>query len=875
LINFLQLRSQANDPALTPLTRDLARQAVEDYAKNLRESPLEKLAWTGLIARQLKRAAFVLIVFGGLLLAVLPVTKVELARFADPYGDHPPYSLTRLEIVEPSTGGTNVLYGRSFVVKAKAAGHQPKELFLTAHPVGAPEKAVTLPMFDKGSAGFHQLLDNVRAETVVYVHTKDRASVSKQHRLGVILTPQLEQARVRIVPPAYTGLPAEEKPYEFKPLRALTGSKLEFRLRSNRPLREGTMELIGGSETAQQIPLTAASEFEVMCSVAVADSGRLRFSLVDVDGLPSQEQWEGGLTVTHDLPPTVHLAEPERDAMVSMDLVVKVHIEAADDYGLRTVRLHRALNGIYSSPLVMSYDKVVRDAHELVELDLAHLGIVPGDIISLYAEAVDSAPEPHLARSQVVQLMVISVEEYNQMLREQTDLADTHAKYSGLMNELQDLIEGQRKLEQAAQRLQEEMAKADARQQEELSRALDGMLARQNELNHQLEKQAERMEKFVRDLPLYDVEKELKDALDKQAAGVRNSAATNQLAMEQIAKRSVNANGGRQLSPELMKDFQQESKDQIERLGGGQQETKKEVLETLAEMSQMQELMKDFNQFETLHRVQQELTAQAQAYDRPGQLNREDQLALKDLASVEKQVGDALLQLEKKLRQDADAAEKLFPKAAKSGRDLADAINEQRFESMARQATSQMLAAKGSESYQMADRLRQEMEKLFQQCQGSGGNCPGSKELDNYLQLKRGLNAGNNFNQMSQCRKFGLGKGQRPGSGSGMAAGMSAGMGETGEAGYAMPGAPPMGIMGREAIPNGGNATARASSELGRGQGAGPGGNTDSLKEGADVLTGLNPVNRQSGAVASESVAEEYSDLVDRYFEAITTRKKP
>ena len=64
-------------------------------------------------------------------------------------GDHPPYSFTRLEMVQPGASGTNVLYDKGIVVKVKAFGHQPKEVFLTSFPAGHPEKAVTLPMFDK------------------------------------------------------------------------------------------------------------------------------------------------------------------------------------------------------------------------------------------------------------------------------------------------------------------------------------------------------------------------------------------------------------------------------------------------------------------------------------------------------------------------------------------------------------------------------------------------------------------------------------------------------------------------------------------------------------------------------------------------------
>jgi hypothetical protein len=82
-------------------------------------------------------------------------------------------------------------------------------------------------------------------------------------------------------------------------------------------------------------------------------------------------------------------------------------------------------------------------------------------------------------------------------------------------------------------------------------------------------------------------------------------------------------------------------------------------------------------------------------------------------------------------------------------------------------------------------------------------------------------------------------------------------------------------VMGNESAANRGGATSRQQSRAGKGAGAlhasAAAGETDK----ADVLKGLNPVNRQSGAVASEAVIEEYNDVVESYFKAITTRKKP
>ncbi|MGD0745979.1 MAG: hypothetical protein ABSA45_12570, partial [Verrucomicrobiota bacterium] len=664
LINLLQLNEQTRDISLAPLTRELARRAVENYAAELRGVPMENLARTDETSRHLKRAAWTLLGFAAVLAIGFRITAIEAARFADPFGDHPPYSFTHLEIVQPGPAGTNVLYGKGLIVKVKVLGHQPKEVFLTSFPLGHPRQAVTLTMFDESGAGFNQLLDNVRTELVVFAHTKDHLSESKQVRVGVVLTPQLEKAFVRIAPPDYTGTKPEEKLYEFKGIQTLEGSAVRFRIQSNRPLREGLLEITADDQPPQRIVLKKSADNEVTGSFIATESGRLNFGIVDVAGLPSQGGCEGALTVTHDLPPEIHIINPEHDAFAAMDFKLQAQIEASDDYGLREIRLHRGLNGVYSAPKVFLYNTVVLDSRETADFNFAGLGIQPGDVISLFAEALDTAPQPHLARSQTVRLAVISVEDYNNYLREQSDISDTEAKYAELSADLQELIEKQKELGEAAQRLDNQLALAGAKQREAQAQQLDSLIAQQNELNEQLNKQAERMENFVRQHPLYDVEQDLQEMLRQQAANIRESTQTNDAVARDIAQRSSPPGGPRQLSPDMLNDFKKASDDQVARLGQVNEETDKQIVQTLDDMSQMQELSKDFNLFESLYRAQQDLAQQTQAYNRPGQLNREDQLALKDLAASEKQVGDSLDQLQGKLRDDAKTAEKLFPKAA-------------------------------------------------------------------------------------------------------------------------------------------------------------------------------------------------------------------
>ena len=315
-------------------------------------------------------------------------------------------------------------------------------------------------MFDKSGAGYDQLLDNIRGDLLVFAHTKDHASQSRQVRVGVVLTPQLEKMFVRIAPPAYTGIKPEEKPYTFQAVQALEGGEIKFRLQSNRPLREGALELTSGEQAPQRIALAKSGDKEVSGSFIAGESGRMRFSFVDTSALASQGDFEGALTVTHDLPPEVHLAQPEQDALVAVDFKLQAQIEASDDYGLREVRLHRGLNGVFSAPKTYGYTNIVRDSRETFDFNFAELGLQPGDVISLFAEALDNAPQPHLSRSQTVRLQVISVEDYNDLLREQSDIADAEAKYAELNDDLQALIERQKQLGEETQKLNEQLAKA-------------------------------------------------------------------------------------------------------------------------------------------------------------------------------------------------------------------------------------------------------------------------------------------------------------------------------------------------------------------------------------------------------------------------------
>src|SRR5207253_1971232 len=133
-------------------------------------------------------------------------------------------------------------------------------------------------------------------------------------------------------------------------------------------------------------------------------------------------------------------------------------------------------------------------------------------------------------------------------------------------------------------------------------------------------------------------------------------------------------------SQKMLDEFKQASDEQLARLGATEQETQDQVVKPLEDMSLMHEIIKDINRFKDLYAAQQELAKQAAAYARPTPLNREDQLALKDLASQQKQIGEALDELEQKFWEDGKAAQEKFPKAGQSAQEISQKMGDLKFQ---------------------------------------------------------------------------------------------------------------------------------------------------------------------------------------------------
>ncbi len=849
LVNILQLDQDSRLESASPLTRSLASHAVSEAGKSLDLPKLPRLAREPRLPRIALRTAIAPLLLIAITLFGGRHVRQQWLRFLDPYGDHPAFSLTHLEITSPSPE-ERILYGGSVKFEVAATGHRPRELFITAIDGESPPK--TLPMVSRGDGTFLAALENITRPLEVTAHTADGSSRSHRHLVRLILTPQIGPATVRIIPPKYTGQNERLTSYRFTALQALEGTEISFHLDSNRPLGKGRLDFDTGEEFPLSIPLEPSGEKSGNSATATFSptaSGRLSFHLVDAEGNAAEEIPTSSITVTKDLPPAIVISAPDADSLVVDGFQVPIVVDATDDYGIRFVRLHIGVNGVFYPVESIELKRPGERRHRLThELDLANIGAKPGDAITYFAEAIDSRPDPQLTRTGTRRMEVITEQEYNDHIRREADVAAIAGKYEALLERLEKRVAEQERIAEKLKELQEKVAANP--EDPEILAEFSTALSEQMDLNEDLANSADEMEQFGRENPVYDFEKELHERLKEQATEIRESVEQNKQAMEEAIEK-----GPAPPEPpgkEMVDALADAAQKQQENLSGGAEESQEEIIEPLEDLAQLHELMKSFTRFQDLTAEQKELAEQSKAYEEKPELNAEDRLALRELGAKQRELSGKLDELEKKLRHDGEKGAEKFPEAAASATQLADSIES--MPGLAREAASSMLLGKAPEGHSQAQNLFEEMDELFEDAQQ--GQQQAGEGLDRALRLQRGMKPGDSLRQMLLSKNFRPLPGQNgQGAGGMMASAMLNGTSL---------------LLGGESLLDG--PIARSIPGKGDRPGEGmPGGPIAKIDPAAPPENTLDSARRTSTPGAS-TLLLEYENIADAYFRRLTTK---
>jgi len=245
----------------------------------------------------------------------------------------------------------------------------------------------------------------------------------------VVEPPTLARLAIRLVPPAYTGLPAETSPRD---IRALVGTRVKISAVADRPLKFARLRLDDGREV--DAGPSAAQHRDVAAEFVVdEDSQAWQLQLTDPDGLSGGADAGGEIRPVADAAPTVSIEQPAANVFVTSGGVVPLRVVAKDDLAVRDVALvfgpadpektdepappesilplfsgsqpigPQRAGGLAGGP-ESSDRRVVEHRWELAEL-----GLSPGTQLAFHAVATDYFPKT--GRSEPRRLFVITPEE--------------------------------------------------------------------------------------------------------------------------------------------------------------------------------------------------------------------------------------------------------------------------------------------------------------------------------------------------------------------------------------------------------------------------------------------------------------------------------
>ena len=422
--------------------------------------------------------------------------QTAAARLLMPDADIPPYSPYQFTVIPENP---EVPYGESVDLTVEISGAEiDQPVYLLTRTGGEIERA---DCFRAQGDHFSQRLENVTQPTeFAFATGKTR---SKWHSLQILLEPRFTLAKATITPPAYTGRPASELLAGAEPLEAVQGSDITLHITSNRPLSRGHLTMPEAPAGQRRVEGTSAGLHTLRFDWPARHSGPLDLQIFDTQGTPAREPLTLHLDVQPDQKPDLSLTQPPVHSLATPSIILPLQGRAEDDHGLRRVELVRTMPGYRERGETLAEGQLGERFDIDEQLDLAQLGVRPGDVLELYLEGRDRNPSQlGIQTSPVSRVEIISEEEYASLVRRQLSLKDLSMKLGEIERHL-------REIDQSLETAKTRAGQPDANDAE-VNQALQNAQSA-------LQQATRRFRELAKDFPAYDYERELSEQLEGKA----------------------------------------------------------------------------------------------------------------------------------------------------------------------------------------------------------------------------------------------------------------------------------------------------------------------------------------------------------------------
>ncbi len=594
-------------------------------------------------------------------------------------------------------------------------------------------------------------VENIDRSLQYYISTKDIASESFQ--IAVSHEPIVKTFQLQLNFPAYTQLPSQTLEANTGDAEVLYGTEVVFKGESNKPLSEAHFIF----DDSDLIKLQIKTETEIEGSFIAEQAGTYHIQIQDNEGLTNIDPLVYTLNVYKDMPPQVEIVEPGKDLVLDNDMLVKLKVEATDDYGLQALQLVHRIQKENVDDKIITLKQIPSNtspphASQFIAYtwDIAPIGLFPGDILSYYVQALDTdnVSGPNIGKSRTFTLRFPTLDElYEELASEQEteqygldELFDEQSEATGVVDELLDKIRKFKEFSHADKKLLQQVVES----QEEIEKKANELISDMEQTTSDIEKnqlfEPETIQKYqeLQELMKEALSEEHQELLQK----LNEALAQQQLTEQESAMTEANFN---------QEQFQQ----QLERLKSlYQQLIMQQKLEAAAKQAQ--------DLAEQQEQLMDSISAKTETTDTQKN-NDSDQVQQADNSLEQSELND-VAQKEDRIKQESD---KLSDKLDSLGNEMSEMAESQ--ENPAPQIQKVADEVKRLNQYAKDQNLSENLQNTSQNLRDSQTQdaLESGREaeqtmtelaqgLDNAMEFMEGSNADQTLAEMREAVKSGL-----------------------------------------------------------------------------------------------------------------------
>ena len=286
--------------------------------------------------------------------------------------------------IEVTPGSLTVGKHTDLEVRARLRGFNAQKVHLSAKYENEPQWEEVSMRPDPNGEEFVFVFFDIRDRLDYYVEAEGVRSDTYTIQISEI--PRVEELRVLLRFPAYTGLQNVMQEDEGD-IRALVGTTAEISIRTDQPVKDGTVKL--GSSL--EVPLAKQGDRQLHGTLKIRQDNNYTIHLQDMQGVWNPASDEYVIEALQDQPPVLTFTRPGRDQKVTNIQEAFTELRAEDDYGVLRWKLRFSVNGLEEQEVDLDYPRGSRSSSTSHTFYLEEFDLQPGDFVSYYSEASDAA----------------------------------------------------------------------------------------------------------------------------------------------------------------------------------------------------------------------------------------------------------------------------------------------------------------------------------------------------------------------------------------------------------------------------------------------------------------------------------------------------